>query len=101
MTEAPLFEVIPPAKRTYEELVELNHYLNKRCSEAESRLYELTLILRDGAEDRNDTPLGAWGTAVDQLDEWDHQDGYEWDWRDHCPETAKGANKVYYSRDDQ
>jgi hypothetical protein len=83
MTEAPLFEVIPPAKRTYDELVELNHYLNKRCSMVEERLYELTLIIRDGDEDREDDPKASWKEAIEQLDQWDHEDGYEWSWKEH------------------
>ena len=97
MSETPLFEVIPPRHKTYDELVELVHYLNRRSSLAEERLYELTLIIRDGAEDRNDTPAGAWLTAIEQLDQWDHEDGYEWDWSEH----EKTPVEMYYPRDDQ
>lgn len=83
MSEAPLIERIPRAPRTYEQQAELIHYLNKRCSLAEERLYELTLIIRDGDEDREDDPKASWKEAIQQLDQWDHEDGYEWNWKEH------------------
>ena len=75
MTESPLFEVIPPAKRTYDELVELNHYLNQRCSEAEDRLAELSAAVYLGEDDLGIlTPSQAIDNALDMIREWHRHD---------------------------
>ena len=97
MSEAPLFERIPPKAKTYDELVELNHYLNKRCSMVEGRLYELTLAIRREDMDDDGSPYRGWCFCLDMLKDWDVEDGYEWVDSEHF----KTPVEMYYQRDDQ
>ena len=74
MTDTPLFERIPAPPKTYDQLVELNHYYRHRLTIAENRLAELTALICEGDEDGIEAPLNAWEKALEQIHEWERHD---------------------------
>jgi len=70
MTDAPLFERIPAPPKTYDQLVELNHYYIKRLERAEDRLLDLISVLKYGDTPEGD-PYATWSLAIDQIREWE------------------------------